>query len=161
MALKRSEVKVSSSESSCVVDAQRVVTNVPPSSVLHVRLMLHRPMVRQGQRGREKSRLRLFKCLIHPLQRLFWPAILLLMQAAISCVKNPTSKSHQSLERFGDARTRQVLQGPVPVIIIIGAECIIASHQFVVELSGDAHSYVMLGGQPSCRLCFAGKLVEA
>lgn len=113
-----------------------------------------------GELRDEKPGLGFSEGVVHPLLGQLRPALVFLMQAAVSRVKDPAPESHQNLERLGDARARQVLQRPVPVVIVVHAELIVASHQFVVELSVDAHSYVVFGRHPARRLRSGGELAE-
>ncbi len=50
----------------------------------------------------------------------------------------------------------KVLQRPIPVIVVVGAEGIGASEELLVGVSVQRHSHVMLGGLPCFHLHFVG-----
>lgn len=125
-----------------------MVSNVPPPSVLYVCLVLHRFCTIEDERWRKEAVLGRLKALVNPLCGPFRPAVFLLVKATVSCVENPGALSHQHLEGLRYAGSREVLQSPVPVVVVIGAEFVVAAHQFVVHLPGDGHAYVVFGGHP-------------
>ena len=137
-----------------------MVAEVPPAAVLHVGLVLHLLGAAEDQRAGEQAVLDPPQGLLHLLPRPLRPALLLLVEAAVAGVQHPGRPRRQHLERLGDAGAGQVLQGPVPVVVVVGAELVVAAHQLVVHLPGQRQAHVVLGGHPAGGHQLAGQRGE-
>lgn len=75
-----------------------------------------------------------------------------MVHAAVSGVENPRRLAHHDLPVVGEAGHGQVLQGPVPVVVVIGAEGVGTLDELLVRLSAQSHPHVVLSGLPGLHL---------
>lgn len=85
----------------------------------------------------------------------------LVVHAAVPRVKNPGDFGNQHFPELWKTRDSQVLQSPVPVVVIVGAEGVRALDELLVGVSAEGHAHVVLGGLPRLHLHLVGAAGEA
>ena len=70
-----------------------------------------------------------------------------------SNVEDPWSSQHEDFQVARlDAAGRDLLEGPVPVVVVIRAEYLGAVLYLVPDVSGEGHPHVVLRGHPVSQL---------
>ena len=70
-----------------------------------------------------------------------------------SNVEDPRSSQHEDFQVARlDAAGRDLLEGPVPVVVVIRAEYLGAVLYLVPDVSGEGHPHVVLRGHPVSQL---------
>ncbi len=79
-----------------------------------------------------------------------------MVHPAVAGVEDARRLANHDLQERGQTGHGKVLQRPIPVIVVVGAEGIGASEELLVGVSVQRHSHVMLGGLPCFHLHFVG-----
>lgn len=74
------------------------------------------------------------------------------MHAAVSRMEDPWCLTHHHFPVGGQAVYGQMLQGPVPVVVIVSAESISALEKHLVCLPTQSHPHVVLCRFPGLHL---------
>ena len=74
------------------------------------------------------------------------------MKATLSDMEDSGLLYHEDCERFTETVVRDVLERPVPVVVVIRAEYLGAVLYLVPDVSGEGHPHVVLRGHPVSQL---------